>query len=112
MQEFQHFSIRCCGAQVDIAELAVLAITEHNSSMETVRATDLKNRLGEVLAKARLHPVAIERHGKVVAYLSPVPAESPARTPRAAKRRPQMARAQEERLVDLCASADLRPSRW
>jgi antitoxin (DNA-binding transcriptional repressor) of toxin-antitoxin stability system len=80
--------------------------------METVRATDLKNRLGEVLAKARLHPVAIERHGRVVAILTPVSSESPARAGRALKRRPQMPRAQEERLVDLCASGDLRPSRW
>ena len=80
--------------------------------METVSATDLKNRLGEVLARARLHPVAIERHGKVVAVLTPVSAESTPARSRATKRSPQLPRALEERLVDLCASGDLRPSRW
>jgi antitoxin (DNA-binding transcriptional repressor) of toxin-antitoxin stability system len=80
--------------------------------METVSATDLKNHLGEVLAKARLHPVAIERHGKVVAMLTPVSADTAATRSRAGQRPPQMPRGQEERLVDLCASGDLRPSRW
>jgi antitoxin (DNA-binding transcriptional repressor) of toxin-antitoxin stability system len=80
--------------------------------METVSATDLKNRLGEVLAKARLHPVAIERHGKVVALLTPVPTDPAPTRSRVDQRRPQMPRDQEERLVDLCASGDLRPSRW
>ena len=80
--------------------------------METVRATDLKNRLGQVLAKARLHPVAVERHGRVVAYLTPVAPEDsgPARRPGA--HAGQLARPDEERLVTLCASGDLRPSRW
>lgn len=80
--------------------------------METVRATDLKNRLGEILAKARLHPVAIERHGKVVAVLTPAPGTAAVRPRVAGGRQPQLPRAQEERLVDLCASGDLRPSRW
>ena len=43
--------------------------------MDTVNATELKNRLGPVLARAELAPVAIERHGRVVAYL--VPARPP-----------------------------------
>lgn len=81
--------------------------------METVRATDLKNHLGEVLAKARLHPVAIERHGKVVAILTPVPGGAPAaRKDHSPPNRTHLPRAEEERLLDLCASGDLRPSRW
>ena len=79
--------------------------------METIRATDLKNRLGEVLAKARLAPVAIERHGRIVAYLTPPAAVVSAPSPPRA-RRPALARRAEERLVNLCASGDLRPSRW
>ena len=79
--------------------------------MDIVRATDLKNRLGEVLAKARLRPVAIERHGKVVAIISPVPPK--AGVPSAFRQpRPQLGRRSEERLVELAASGDLRPSRW
>jgi antitoxin (DNA-binding transcriptional repressor) of toxin-antitoxin stability system len=121
MQEFQYFSIQCCAAQVTKVSLAVLANTAHNSRMETVRATDLKNRLGEVLAKARLHPVAIERHGKVVAYLSATPpSERPssrfapaiAAPAAASDPRPSLNRLKEERLVSLCASGDRRPSRW
>jgi len=78
--------------------------------METVRATQLKNRLGEVLARAALGPVAIERHGSVVAWLVPPPgakarAERPSRAPRWSRRA-------EERVVELCARGDYRPSRW
>lgn len=80
------------------------------SCMETVSATDLKQRLGEVLDKASLRKVAIERHGRVVAYL--VPASAPARAPRKASRTASLTRLQEERLLDLFTSADLRPSRW
>lgn len=79
--------------------------------METVRATDLKNRLGQVLAKASLGPVAIERHGKVVAYLTPAGASAPP-PGNPERRRPSIGRAQEERLVELSASGDYRPSRW
>ena len=79
--------------------------------METVNATDLKNSLGQVLAKARLGPVAILRHGRVVAYLSPPPGESKRRS-RKSGTRSSLGRAEEERLVRLCASGDLRPSRW
>ena len=78
--------------------------------METVRATQLKNRLGEVLARAALGPVAVERHGSVVAWLVPPPgakarAERPSRAPRWSRRA-------EERVVELCARGDYRPSRW
>jgi len=78
--------------------------------METVNATELKNRLGPILARARLAPVAILRHGKVVAYLTPAPMESSPR--RKGARDPAPSRAREEELVRLCASGDLRPSRW
>lgn len=78
----------------------------------TVTATDLKHRLGEVLDRAMLGKVAIERHGRVVAYL--VPANDP-QAPRAARRTPRrtsLTRRQEDRLLELCGSADFRPSRW
>ena len=79
--------------------------------METVSASELKNRLGAVLAKAGLSPVAIERHGRVVAYLVPAPpkqakAERPGAVPAGLDRQA------EERLVRLAASGDLRPTRW
>lgn len=79
--------------------------------MFTLPATELKNRLGEALARARLGPVAITRHGKVVAHLTPAaePAPAPNRTSPA---RAGLSRAEEERLLKLCASGDLRPSRW
>jgi len=81
--------------------------------MDTVTATDLKNRLGPVLARAALAPVAIVRHGRIVAYLVPPTREVVERTPRReAFFHGALDRAQEERLVDLCASGDLRPSRW
>jgi antitoxin (DNA-binding transcriptional repressor) of toxin-antitoxin stability system len=79
--------------------------------MDSVSATQLKNRLGPVLARAALAPVAILRHGRVVAYLVPAGRPPVSRAARVAPQ-PGMTRAQEERLVDLCASGDLRPSRW
>jgi antitoxin (DNA-binding transcriptional repressor) of toxin-antitoxin stability system len=80
--------------------------------METVSATDLKLRLGELLDLATVQPVAIERHGRVVAYLVPARAgESPRRRhPKA--RGTGLTRAREARLVELVADGDLRPSRW
>ena len=78
--------------------------------METVNATQLKNRLGEVLARAALAPVAIERHGRVVAWLVPPPG---AKAQTGKKRRvPRWSRRDEERVVALCARGDYRPSRW
>ena len=80
--------------------------------MDSVNATTLKNRLGEVLARAALAPVAIERHGRIVAYLvPPVLSAKSARTRRAASPA-GLGRRAEERLVRLCASGDYRPSRW
>lgn len=81
--------------------------------MDSVSATSLKNRLGEALARAALGPVAVERHGRIVAWL--VPPESPAVAPRRGRSstvRRGLRRHEEERLVALCASGDLRPSRW
>ncbi len=84
--------------------------------MKTVPATHLKNRLGEVLREAALGPVAIERHGKVVAWLVPprqaVPAAPPARRVKRAGSADTYSRAEEERLLTLCTSGDFRPSRW
>lgn len=79
--------------------------------MYTVNATELKNRLGPILERAALGRVAIMRHGRVVAYLSPADQDrTPADSPR--KRAKGLDRGAEERLVRLCASGDLRPSRW
>ena len=83
--------------------------------METVKATHLKNRLGEVLRRAALGPVAIERHGRIVACLVP-PAMAKARTGKGKARtshsRPRWGRRDEERVIELCALGDYRPSRW
>ncbi len=78
--------------------------------METVNATRLKNNLGEVLARATLGPVAIERHGRVVAWLVP-PATGAARR-KETRRAWRWSRRDEERVVELCARGDYRPTRW
>lgn len=83
--------------------------------MDTVTATHLKRRLGEVLDAVSFRPVAVERHGRVVAYLVSPSAVSP-RKPSPSARRPdattRWGRRDEERLVELCAARDFRPSRW
>lgn len=78
--------------------------------MKTVTATLLKNNLGEVLARAALAPVAIERHGRVVAWLVPPPVANA--RPATHRRVPRWGRHEEERVVELCALGDFRPSRW
>lgn len=78
--------------------------------MHTITATDLKTRLGEALARAVTERVAIERHGRVIAYLVPAAGEPP--PPARRRGRLSLSRAEEERLLELCASADFRPSRW
>jgi len=78
--------------------------------MDTVNATELKNRLGAVLARAATARVAIVRHGRVVAYLTPVAAPTPPSRKR--QRVHVLSRHEEARLARLCASGDLRPSRW
>ena len=80
--------------------------------MQSVRATDLKNHLGEVLARVIFGPVAIERHGRVVALLVPPPAEKSRGPSRRRAEAPRWNRRAEERLVELCAGGDFRPSRW
>jgi antitoxin (DNA-binding transcriptional repressor) of toxin-antitoxin stability system len=81
------------------------------STMYTINATDLKNRLGEALTRARLEPVAISRHGNVIAHLTAVP-EAPAPRVREMPTSEGLSRRDEARLVKLCASGDFRPSRW
>lgn len=81
--------------------------------MDTVDATELKTNLGGVLARAAVNKLAIRRHGRVVAYL--VPAREVDAPPRKRGRPPMpksLSRAEEERLLDLAASGDTRPSRW
>lgn len=80
--------------------------------MRSVRATDLKNRLGEVLARVAFGSVAIERHGRVVALLVPPPAEKRRGSGRRPAAAPRWNRRAEERVVELCAGGDFRPSRW
>ncbi|MGH8750056.1 MAG: type II toxin-antitoxin system Phd/YefM family antitoxin [Burkholderiales bacterium] len=83
--------------------------------MRTVDATELKTNLGQVLSRAAVERLAVRRHGRVIAYLVPAhELEAPARK-RAAKAVPlprSLSRAGEERLLQLVASGDLRPSRW
>jgi antitoxin (DNA-binding transcriptional repressor) of toxin-antitoxin stability system len=80
--------------------------------MDTVDATHLKNHLGEVLEQATLGPVAIERHGRIVAYLVPAPIRKPARGDRASESERGWNRLDEERAIELCVGGDFRPSRW
>jgi prevent-host-death family protein len=80
--------------------------------MDIVRATDLKNRLGAVLARAALGPVAIERHGRVVAYLTPARPIGERAAARRREPRDAWDRRIEERVVELAARGDFRPSRW
>ncbi len=79
--------------------------------MYAVNATELKNRLGPVLARAALERVAIMRHGRTVAYLVPADSGASRRTAGSGHRR-SLDRHEEERLVRLCAGGDLRPTRW
>lgn len=81
--------------------------------MKTVNATQLKNRLGEVLQSAALAPVAIARHGRVVAWLVPAArVKARAEQTRTARPGPRWSRRDEGRVVELCARGDYRPSRW
>jgi prevent-host-death family protein len=81
--------------------------------MEVVKATELKNRLGAVLERAALGQIAIERHGRVVAYLVPASTRPKRASPnRSARPESGWSRRHEERLLELCARGDFRPSRW
>ena len=82
--------------------------------MKTVAATEAKNRFGQVLEQAMHGAVAIERHGRVVAYLVPArdyagPAAGGGAAPEIPER---FGRAEEERLLELCASGSLDPESW
>lgn len=79
--------------------------------MKTVAATEAKNRFGQVLEQAMHGAVAIERHGRVVAYV--VPARDYAGPSGAATAMPEHhGRAEEERLLALCASGRLEAGLW
>jgi len=81
--------------------------------VDLVKATELKNRLGAVLERAALGRVAIERHGRVVAYLVPASAGWKHAFPtRKARSQPGWSRLDERRVRELCAKGDFRPSRW
>ena len=83
--------------------------------MRTVDATELKTNLGEVLARAASERLAVRRHGRVIAYLVPaheLEASAGKRAAKAASLPGSLSRAEEERLLRLVASGDLRPSRW
>ena len=83
--------------------------------METIDATELKTNLGGVLARAAVDRLAIRRHGRVVAYLVPARELDSARKKRGSEVAPMprsLSRAEEERLLQLAASGDTRPSRW
>ena len=82
--------------------------------MKTVAATEAKNRFGHVLEQALHGAVAIERHGRVVAYV--VPARDYAGEAAGAAAVPEFpnrfGRAEEERLLALCASGKLDAELW
>jgi antitoxin (DNA-binding transcriptional repressor) of toxin-antitoxin stability system len=83
--------------------------------MESVDATELKTSLGAVLARAAVDTLAIRRHGRIVAYLVPARdhGASGKRTARSLAPMPKsLSREEEERLLELAASGDTRPSRW
>jgi prevent-host-death family protein len=76
--------------------------------MKTVAATAVKNRFGQILEQAMQGAVAIERHGRVVAYL--VPARDYAGP--ALQFPAPFGRVEEERLLELCASGRLEAELW
>jgi antitoxin (DNA-binding transcriptional repressor) of toxin-antitoxin stability system len=80
--------------------------------MQTVDATQLKNHVGAVLEQAMLGPVAIERHGRIIAYLVPAPRGKSGDRERTAPPARKWNRRDEERVIDLCIKGDFRPSRW
>src|SRR5258706_4273092 len=81
--------------------------------MEIVDASDLKTNLGGVLARAAVDRLAIRKHGRIVAYLVPArELEAPRKTRGIAPMPKSLSRAEEERLLQLAASGDTRPSRW
>ena len=83
--------------------------------METINATELKTNLGGVLARAAVDKLAIRKHGRVVAYLVPArELEAPRKKqePEHAPMPKSLSRTEEERLLQLAASGDTRPSRW
>src|ERR1700738_257644 len=81
--------------------------------MDIVDASELKTNLGGVLARAAVDKLAIRRHGRLVAYLAPARELDAPRKMRGTAPMPRsLSRAEEERLLQLAASGDTRPSRW
>lgn len=76
--------------------------------MKTVSATRAKNRFGEVLAEALRAPVAVERHGRVVAYVVPANAYAAPE----GEMPPRLTRDAEARLLDFCAALHLDAEAW
>jgi prevent-host-death family protein len=83
--------------------------------LDEIDATELKTNLGDVLARAAVDTLAIRRHGRVVAYLVPArqfEAPRKERKTKLASMPKSLSRSEEERLLELAASGDTRPSRW
>jgi prevent-host-death family protein len=83
--------------------------------MDAIDSTHLKTNLGDVLARAAVNTLAIRKHGRVVAYLVPArqfEAPRKRRKTKLASMPKSLSRAEEERLLELAASGDTRPSRW
>lgn len=80
--------------------------------MQIIDATELKTNLGDVLARAAVDKLAIRKHGRIVAYLVPARDVEQRQKQRQERMPRSLSRAQEERLLELAASGDTRPSRW
>ncbi len=79
--------------------------------MLTFPATTLKNRLGLALKAAAVAPVAITRHGRVIALLVPPRRRQRTKIKPDSSKRP-WGRNEEQRLIKLVMANDFRPSRW
>ncbi len=82
--------------------------------MRTINASELKTNLGAVLSQAAVERLAVRRHGRVVVYLVPAhEVEAPGKHKKKLEPMPKsLSRIAEERLLQLAASGDMRPSRW
>ena len=82
--------------------------------MRTIDASELKTNLGAVLSQAAVERLAVRKHGRIVAYLVPAhEVEAPGKRRRRLDPMPKsLSRNAEERLLQLAASGDTRPSRW
>lgn len=98
-----------------------------SASEYSLSASELKQKLGSALRRAASQPVAIRKHGKVVAWLVGSewgPQRAGERDAASAKGRPKDAvesgkaaspewgRKEEDSVLRLVAACDFRPSRW